>query len=318
MAKVHVGNVSIFTLNDAIGLPETWERQWSNGHTVKEPDFSSVSLSKRSKHPIADRVSVVEEAGHEQEDIPEISFKFYACGIVPQYITTDELETQLAEQLRVVQSAHDGYATCEGTPLYNTTYEATGLRFKPFDAFTDLVHLNDESMCWSCEEDYTDLFKKYTTLEKGQIKVLLCNSATQLGLATFPWEHDFSGIWIDYRTLPGGMAAKYNLGKTLVHESSHFMGLYHTFENQCVDTSDKVSDTNKEEFPFFGCPTQMRSTCEEGEGAPPDPVHNFLDYTDDACMCTYTPLQRSRMRQYVKDFLFQPDAEAPDLGLTPL
>jgi hypothetical protein len=170
----------------------------------------------------------------------------------------------------------------------------------------------------SCEDYYSDLFQKYTQLEKGTIKVLLCNPLTQLGLATFPWDGESPGLWIDYRTLPGGNALKYNLGKTLVHESSHFMGLYHTFENQCVDTGDKVTDTNKEEYPFFGCPDRMRSTCEEGKGAPPDPVHNFLDYTDDACMCTYTPLQRSRMRQYVKDFLFQPDAEAPDLGLTPL
>lgn len=123
-----------------------------------------------------------------------------------------------------------------------------------------------------------------------------------LGYATFPM--DFAekplndGVVLLYSTMPGSSQPKYNMGRTLVHESGHWMGLYHTFQGGCTGAGDEVDDTAPEESAAYGCP-EKRDTC---PGGGPDPIHNFMDYTDDSCMTGFTKGQAKRLKAQLRTY----------------
>ncbi len=94
------------------------------------------------------------------------------------------------------------------------------------------------------------------------------------------------------RDLAGG--DEFDQGRTLVHEVGHYLGLLHTFapDNQsaCLTgfaAGDLIDDTNSETDAHYGC--SQTNSC-----STPDPIHNYMNYTDDICMYLFTDEQANR------------------------
>ncbi|KEF54669.1 uncharacterized protein A1O9_09111 [Exophiala aquamarina CBS 119918] len=99
-------------------------------------------------------------------------------------------------------------------------------------------------------------------------------------------------------TMPGGKVGGYNLGGTTAHEVGHWNGLLHTFSGHSCrldDLGDYVADTPQQATSTSGCPASKDTCSDSGGYSGPDAIHNFMDYSMDACYTGFTPGQGARM-----------------------
>lgn len=117
-----------------------------------------------------------------------------------------------------------------------------------------------------------------------------------LGWSRLPWQQASSprldSVSVNVASMPGGVATNYNLGDTVIHETGHWLGLFHPFQGGCSEPNDQVADTPAEAGPSYYCNTAFDS-CPSLPGI--DDVHNFMDYSFDSCLNEFTAGQVARM-----------------------
>ncbi len=196
--------------------------------------------------------------------------------------------------------------------LLNRTYAPALIEFTIADV--DL-HEND---AWFTHEPGTDAeIEMKTELGKdtaGSLNVYTAEpGGGLLGYATFPWWYadspQLDGVVLHHASFPEPSRPwvqqpwPYDLGMTAVHEIGHWSGLYHTFQGGCDAPGDDVTDTAYEENAATGCPLKRPSACSDETRF--DPVENYMDYSDDACMKHFTPLQYQRMKDMVSYYRYK-------------
>jgi len=88
-----------------------------------------------------------------------------------------------------------------------------------------------------------------------------------------------------------GLFASYGYGRTLSHEAGHFFGLRHIWgDTDCGE--DYCGDTPPQDAETTGCPPN--GTLNNCTPSMPKMFQNFMDYTDDACVNTFTTDQALR------------------------
>jgi hypothetical protein len=159
---------------------------------------------------------------------------------------------------------------------------------------------------------YNDGGTYYNTLARdvhNNLNIYTNTASGNLGYAYVPngggvVGNKFDRVVIYYRAFgnPGTYGAPYNEGDTTVHEVGHYLGLYHPFQGGCASASgcanngDLICDTPPEGSAHFS-PCTDPNTCGD-----PDPIHNYMDYSDDSCMFEFTPNQQNRMRCTISNY----------------
>ncbi|MFN8247515.1 MAG: M43 family zinc metalloprotease [Ferruginibacter sp.] len=178
--------------------------------------------------------------------------------------------------------------------------------------------INGQTKGWSDTDPMTDVAVQdyFDTLIKPRtiwdpysyINIWTTSMTTSglLGYSTFPTLSGLTGLdetetiatagvvvnWESVGSVASpGVGAPYNQGKTLTHELGHFFGLRHIWgDDVCGD--DYCADTPSQDAETSGCPSgsQANNCIPAGNKM----YQNYMDYTDDACMNTFTLNQATR------------------------
>lgn len=140
---------------------------------------------------------------------------------------------------------------------------------------------------------------------KKYLNIWVCNIDTGvLGWAQFPagGNPETDGVVIDYEKFGtnGTVSPPYDLGRTTTHEVGHWLNLWHIWgDNTCGD--DFVNDTPEQEEANYGCKIHPHPSCNNNG----DMFMNFMDYTNDGCMNSFTLGQKNRVWSAITNYRYE-------------
>lgn len=164
----------------------------------------------------------------------------------------------------------------------------------------DLVYINYVQNDSYFEDEGEGGVNKYSLAvdPSRYLNVYTNDSSGFLGYATLPAGFAGSpgdGIVMRHETIGGrnNGYGYYDQGRTLAHEVGHYLGLFHTFdpEGDCTNTytgGDLIVDTPPQLYADSG--SQPSTGC-----GPSSAIENFMNYSIDSAMYTFTGEQTNRM-----------------------
>ncbi|MBT8195352.1 MAG: T9SS type A sorting domain-containing protein [Bacteroidia bacterium] len=114
------------------------------------------------------------------------------------------------------------------------------------------------------------------------------------------------GVVILYNALgrTGNLIPQYNKGRTATHEIGHWLGLRHIWGDGACQT-DYCADTPTQQSSNFGCPSWPSTSNCTGNSPNGDMFYNFMDYSDDLCLITFTEDQKTRVQTVMSNSTFR-------------
>ncbi len=252
--------------------------------------YASTARGGRQREPVMSTDAEIEGA------VPKVPKRFSAT--VPTYVHVinkgpaladgNVPDSQIRQQMTVLNQTFNG---ARGGADTNFDFVLRGIDRTTNEAWFDMSPNTSEERA-----------AKRALHEGGPdaLNIYVIEGGGFLGWAYFPKDvagsdgrQYLDGIVIAFGSLPGGNIPNYNLGFTATHEVGHWIGLYHTFQNGCSAIGDRIDDTPRQRFPTSGCPAGQDSCAEPGL----DPIHNYMDYSYDACYTEFTAQQAKRMQE---------------------
>ena len=205
--------------------------------------------------------------------------------VITDGATGNLTDAQIQEQMNVLNLAFSGFYGGANS----------GFRFE----LEDITRTDDAEWFNAKAGTHPEREMKSTLRQGGfeSLNIYTNLAGGYLGYAYLPGLPDsrlaIDGIVLHWGSLPGTTVfpGRYDLGMTLVHEAGHWVNLEHTFYGGCNAKGDFVADTPAMLVPTSGCP-EGKDTCPKEPGL--DPIHNYMDYSYDACYNQFTPGQVAR------------------------
>ena len=120
-----------------------------------------------------------------------------------------------------------------------------------------------------------------------------------LGYAVLPDDTSgYDGVVVDYRHFgaAGTVRKPYHLGRTLTHETGHWLGLHHPWGNRGgCDDDDGIDDTPPQVGSYATYDAQATSC------GSPDMVQNFMNLAPDSLLTFFTHQQAERMHRTLRE-----------------
>jgi hypothetical protein len=218
-------------------------------------------------------------------------------------------DVQILEQLHILNQDFNKRATeyhQTPSPFQNLIADC-GIEFKlatktpSGEATKGITRFQTNKLYWSTNNDIkkSEMGGISPWNTKKYLNIWVCRLGNgNLGYSTYPFEpQQTDGIVIDFSAFgtTGTARAPFNKGRTLVHETGHWLGLMHIWgDSPCGD--DHIHDTPKHSQAHFGnITTPTYAQCQGFTQLAM--TMNFMDYVNDNSMWMFTFEQKSRMRK---------------------
>lgn len=176
------------------------------------------------------------------------------------------------------------------------------------------IHRVEDDEWFDFPAAYEEQYKSFLSWDPSEYLNIYTTGVSDDDQSTLAWayypqgaagEEDTDGIVTLYDIVGrNGSHSPYDQGRVMTHEVGHYLGLLHTFDpndgdgvsGECEngwDNGDLIQDTPEEDGPTFDCPTRAQS-CDYDLPSVGGNVHNYMNYTDDACKFYFTVQQANR------------------------